>query len=210
MDKIELFTEFILQSDLIEGIRDNRLLLEKELLARKKDGHVRAILYLESLAKNKRRLLIEQDIKRVQGWITGEQGLKRPDLKLKPEFIGEYRKVGVSVGGRICPHYSFIPNLMQKLVLEIQEWQKGWKKFPEMENLAILADSHYDFEMIHPFADGNGRTGRAIIFYLMLFMDKEPFVFTDKDKYLYYYPSLQTKDKSLIRNYFYRKSGNLG
>ena len=31
------------------------------------------------------------------------------------------------------------------------------------ENLSNIAKNHMDFERIHPFADGNGRTGRMIL-----------------------------------------------
>ncbi|MDO8442969.1 MAG: Fic family protein [bacterium] len=209
MDRIDLFKRFILESDLIENIQDSPKLLEKELRSRKKNGHVGAILYLEKLAQNKTRFLTESDIKKVQGFITKEQELKRADLKLKPEWIGQYRNVGVTVGGRLCPHYSEIPTRMDKLALEIQEWQNGWEKFPEIQNLAFLADFHYEYERIHPFVDGNGRSGRAIILYLMLYMDKEPFVFTNHDKYLFYYPSFSSENSMVMRSYFYRKTGNL-
>jgi len=209
MDRIDFFKRFILESDLIENIQDNPELLEKELRSHKEDGHVGAILYLEKLAKQKNLFLTEAAIKKVQGLITKEQGEKRLDLKLKPEWIGQYRNVGVSIGGRLCPHYSEILGRMEKLVLEIQEWQDGWEKFPEIQNLAFLADFHYVFENIHPFADGNGRSGRAIILYLMLYMDKEPFVFTNYDKHSLYYTACGTNSSILMRHYFYRKTGNL-
>lgn len=210
MDRIPLLAEFIYESDLIENIRDDRELLERQLLERKSDGHVRAVLYLESLAKNKRRLLVEADIKKVQGWITAEQGEKRPDLRLKPEWIGKYRNVGVSIGGENRPPYFKVPEYMLDFISKIQQWQKCRQEFNELQNLAMLADYHYYFETIHPFADGNGRTGRALVLYCMLYMDKEPFVFTAHDKHLFYYPPFLRKDPALMRNYFFRKSGNLG
>ncbi|OGY63992.1 MAG: hypothetical protein A3I89_00080 [Candidatus Harrisonbacteria bacterium RIFCSPLOWO2_02_FULL_41_11] len=59
---------------------------------------------------------------------------------------------------------------MNRLILNIQNWQKCWQEFNLIQNLAMLADYHYDFEMIHPFADGNGRTGRAIVFCIFCFI----------------------------------------
>ena len=40
-------------------------------------------------------------------------------------------------------------------------------------------------------------------------MNKEPFIFTDHDKYALYYPCFQTEERILMRSYFYGKSGNL-
>ncbi|CRF40936.1 MULTISPECIES: Fic family protein [Helicobacter] len=52
--------------------------------------------------------------------------------------------------------------------------------------LAIIMDAHIKFERIHPFSDGNGRTGRSLIFYSVLEHNLMPFVITKevKDTYM--------------------------
>jgi len=211
MERIEFFKNFIVESDLIENIRDDAALVEKELRENKKDGHVGAILFLEELAENKKYLLRETDIKRVQQLIIEEQQKKRPGLTtLKKEWIGNYRNVSVRVGDRICPDHQEVPHSMQKLILAINKWQQKWRKTPELLKklcIALIADFHYEFEMLHPFVDGNGRTGRAIALYLMLHLDVKPFIFTSHDKFEYYL-AFQLRNKEIMRAYFYEKGGN--
>jgi len=48
----------------------------------------------------------------------------------------------------------------------IREKLSNWEKFihqqSDLDPLVIMAAAHYQFEAIHPFTDGNGRTGRVI------------------------------------------------
>ena len=52
---------------------------------------------------------------------------------------------------------------------------------------------HAAFESIHPFADGNGRVGRALANYLLVANDHPPIIIYDEDK-LAYYGALQIFD----------------
>lgn len=69
---------------------------------------------------------------------------------------GSYRKIQVRVGKHFPPAATDVSGLM----FELLEWwnQKSRDVSPVLSS-AIL---HYRFEHIHPFADGNGRTGRAL------------------------------------------------
>lgn len=49
----------------------------------------------------------------------------------------------------------------------------------------ILAESHIQFERIHPFSDGNGRTGRMINIFLALEAGYSPIVVSVDDRALY-------------------------
>lgn len=71
---------------------------------------------------------------------------------------GEFRSrpVGVVDGEGNVLHFGTLPPYVPKLVQELLEWV-------ETSDIHILIKScvfHYEFELIHPFADGNGRMGR--------------------------------------------------
>jgi len=69
---------------------------------------------------------------------------------------GKYRMIGVRVGRYLPPPPDAVSGLMFEL---LKWWNTAAKKLSPVLSSAIL---HYRFEAIHPFADGNGRTGRAL------------------------------------------------
>lgn len=69
---------------------------------------------------------------------------------------GAYRTIGVRVGNHFPPNPADVSPLMFEL---LTWWNDEAPKLSPILSSAIL---HYRFEDIHPFADGNGRTGRAL------------------------------------------------
>jgi Fic family protein len=69
---------------------------------------------------------------------------------------GTYRTIAVRVGQYLPPPPDAVSGLMFEL---IEWWNTAAQQFSPVLSSAIL---HYRFEVIHPFADGNGRTGRAL------------------------------------------------
>ena len=70
-----------------------------------------------------------------------------------PDIGGRYRNIFVMVGSRECPDPRYVPVL-------VFEWFKTYSSAKTLEN---IKQAHIDFEAIHPFRDGNGRTGRMIM-----------------------------------------------
>ncbi len=71
---------------------------------------------------------------------------------------GKYRREPVFITGTefAPPHYDKIPELMKKFVKKLNDKNK------HLHPLINAADLHAEFESMHPFIDGNGRTGRFI------------------------------------------------
>ena len=69
---------------------------------------------------------------------------------------GRYRTIAVRVGNHLPPPAAEVSGLM----FELLEW---WNlEAPRLSPVLSSAILHYRFEHIHPFDDGNGRTGRAL------------------------------------------------
>ena len=69
---------------------------------------------------------------------------------------GQYRTIRVKVGDYIPPRPERVRSLMADL---LAWWNKDASTLSPILSSAIV---HYQFETIHPFADGNGRTGRML------------------------------------------------
>lgn len=94
---------------------------------------------------------------------TGYSGLKKI-------CVGEYRgqeEMQIVSGplGKETVHYIALPHNRLKIEMEqFLEWVNINKEYPPLIKAGI---AHLWFIMIHPFDDGNGRVGRAIIDYIM-------------------------------------------
>jgi Fic family protein len=67
---------------------------------------------------------------------------------------GSFRIVNVGVGGRDCPHWREVPTL-------VDAWLEAMLHLDKNDPKTM----HIWFEHIHPFIDGNGRTGRLLMWW---------------------------------------------
>jgi len=81
-----------------------------------------------------------------------------------PEIVGHWRDQQVWIGGgSLGPHTAqFVPPHHDR-VLELMDDLVAFIKRDNLPLFAQTAIAHAQFETIHPFPDGNGRVGRALI-----------------------------------------------
>ena len=98
-----------------------------------------------------------------------------------------YRTVQVFIRGseHIPPSPEKIPNLMTYFIYNYNH--------AEEDVFTRIARYHIEFEKIHPFEDGNGRTGRILLNYELLKNNMPPVVIT-KDDRVKYFEFLQNND----------------
>lgn len=81
-----------------------------------------------------------------------------------PEITGRYRDEQVWIGGgNYSPHAAdFVPPHHERVRAAMDDFI-AYSLRPAPVPLAAIAIAHAQFETIHPFPDGNGRTGRALV-----------------------------------------------
>ena len=70
---------------------------------------------------------------------------------------------GTTLKNRMSGETIYTPPVGQQLLIEkLDNWADFMHRNTEFDPLVRLAVQHYQFEAIHPFSDGNGRTGRIL------------------------------------------------
>ena len=111
-------------------------------------GYKEAFEYMEELAKTNKPLT-EYEIRSIHSLV----------LAHRKEDSGQYRRVPVRIAGAITePAQPYmIEPMLHELLADMQE------KYSRLHIVEQTALFHLRFESIHPFIDGNGRTGRLIM-----------------------------------------------
>ena len=177
----EFLVDFTYNSNAIEGntltLKETAMVLEGMTIDQKplKDhleavGHRDAFLYVQAITE-KKEPLTESVIKIIHSLV----------LMNKPEDKGVYRRIPVKIMG--AAHEPSQPYLIEPHMEALFRRNEQNKK--AMHPIERISRFHLDFEGIHPFIDGNGRTGRLVV-NLDLMQNGYPPVnikFTNRKKY---------------------------
>ena len=155
----EFMIEFTYNSNAIEGntltLKETALALEGMTIDQKplKDhleavGHRDAFLYVQDVAQNDTPLS-EMVIKNIHSLVL----MNRPDDK------GVYRRIPVRIMGAYTEPVQ--PYMIEPKMTELISKNEGREQ--SMHIIERIARFHLEFEGIHPFIDGNGRTGRLLM-----------------------------------------------
>lgn len=77
------------------------------------------------------------------------------------QFGGRFRKEPIYVGCHIPPHFREVDDWMDRFISNVQE---NWFEWSPTE---LAAYGLWRMNWIHPFVEGNGRTARAICYFLL-------------------------------------------
>ena len=180
------------ESNAIEGNRltlvETKVLLEQGVTAKGKPfrdhldiiNHQEAIYYLMDIV-NQQIPLSERVIKEFNALLL--KGTKDENRS------GQYRNAPVTLDGsdHIPPQPYMLPKLMEDLLANYETTKKP------SNTLANVAKLHADFVGIHPFIDGNGRTGRLLM-NMELMKAGYPVAIIESDDRVEYYEALRKAD----------------
>ena len=97
------------------------------------------------------------------------------------DIAGRFRQRGeyVRVGAHIAPAPEQVEGMIDEILLQSASDLDSYF-------LDRIARFHLDFEVIHPFCDGNGRVGRVIINAQLLKLGLSPLIIRNSEKQTYY------------------------
>ena len=91
------------------------------------------------------------------------------DVRGNNSTPGEFRKTQNWIGppGSTLNNATYVPPPVEEMKEALRNWEAQHHEDSDLPVVVRLAVLHAQFEMIHPFIDGNGRVGRLLIVFLL-------------------------------------------
>ncbi len=163
-EKEKFLSVFISNSNAIEGstltVKETFNYLFKDTVPK---NHTKKELYMASnmfdawnyIEKNYKRFLKPEDLFALHKLVN--KGIE------SEATLGKYKKVQNYIGDVHTTSYLYVEERINLLF----KWIK--QAFRRINNFEVSFQSHAQFEIIHPFVDGNGRVGRLLLSWLLMY-----------------------------------------
>lgn len=175
-------TQYIIETHL--GIAGKSLIEQQEVL-----GLDLALQYVNSTLVNRIGPITYKDIIEIHRRVLGF---------VNPMGAGQLRQHQVYVG-------SFTPPPADEIAKSLDDflkWLNSSENIRDLHAIELAAIAHYKFVHIHPFIDGNGRTGRLLMNLILMKSGFPPVIIKKSDRFIYYSYLKQANDgdtRPLIR-----------
>ncbi|MDR2130882.1 MAG: Fic family protein [Odoribacteraceae bacterium] len=162
--------------------------------------HQKALVYTLHRASEKQPLT-EHFIKDIGGMAVKNTGsIYSTALGTFDSTCGDYRLVNVHAGARTFPNYNKVPGLMKSFVEAVNKKYAEAITFEQKCEAAFYA--HFQFVSIHPFADGNGRTSRLLMNYILSCFDLPIFYVYKSNRIAYIQALEKARETDNIRPFY--------
>jgi Fic family protein len=199
--KRDAYYSHIYHSNGIEGntlnLRETRYIVETRMAIAGKSliehqevlGLDLALQYVNSTLVNRLGSITREDILEIHRRFFGY---------VDPIQAGQLRTHQVYVGSFTPPSADEVPDYLDDFI----KWLNSLEDTRDLHAIELAAIAHYKFVYIHPFIDGNGRTGRLLMNLILMRSGFPPVIIRKSDRLIYYSHLDQANDgdiRPLIR-----------
>jgi Fic family protein len=192
----EFATEFIFNSNNIEGSKippdKVRQIIETGDTSYKDKNEIKEVensIIAFKYLKNSFKFNLNS-VKRLYHLLTNDLYMENKLLYPKG-----FKKISNIVGNSITTS----PEKVKEELYNLLKWYKNNKN--KIHPIILAFEFHRRYEHIHPFLDGNGRTGRLIMNKILMSNGYSPII-VYKDNKLAYFNSLSKSEEGNLKNYY--------
>lgn len=159
-------------SSRIEGTRteiDEAVMDEENILPERRDDWLEVQNYVKAMCHAIKRL---DEIPLATNLLRETHRVLLSGARGERKTPGEFRTTQNWIGGATIRDAHFVPPVPQEVDAFMNDLDHYWNDRAMATPILVKAAiSHYQFETVHPFLDGNGRLGRLTI--ILFLMDKK-------------------------------------
>lgn len=123
--------------------------------------------------------------------------------------VGQYKTAPNHVKTKTGEIFRFAtPEETPAKMHDLIQWYRTKSEEPDVNPILLSAEFHYRFILIHPFDDGNGRTARILMNFILMKFGYPPVIIKTEDKHNYFF-ALQQADAGTIEPFINYIASNL-